>query len=142
MEQVEFSININASREKVWNTLWNDETFRQWADIIDPGTHMVGELKEGAEVQFISGNGYGVSSLVSKLTDNKFLELKHRADTKDNGSNGRDDHWTGGKESYSLLSEGELVRLRVAFDVPPELVDYFNENYPKAMECIRRLAEN
>src|SRR5437870_13524344 len=99
MKEMQFSVEINATKEKVWDTLWQDETFREWAGIIDPGTYMVGELKEGNEIQFISAeNGYGVTSLVEKLIEGEFLLLRHHADTQDEGKREREKQWTGGKE--------------------------------------------
>jgi len=50
MKKLEFRIEIRAPREKVWDTLWEDKTFRDWAGIIDEGTYMVGEIKEGNKV--------------------------------------------------------------------------------------------
>lgn len=86
MKEMRFQVEINATKQKVWKTLWQDKTFRQWAGIIDPGTYMLGELKENNEVQYISAeNGYGVTSLVEKVVPNEFLLLRHQADTKDSG---------------------------------------------------------
>jgi uncharacterized protein YndB with AHSA1/START domain len=141
MKKMQFSIEINATKEKVWDTLWQDETLRQWASIIDPGTHMVGNLKEGNEIQFISGNGYGVTSLVEKLTPYEFLLLRHSADTKDNGKREREKQWTGGKESYSLTEKNGTTTLTFTSDVPPELEEYFKVNYPKALERVKVSAE-
>jgi uncharacterized protein YndB with AHSA1/START domain len=141
MKELQFSVEINASREKVWDTLWQDETFRQWAGVIDPGTHMVGEMKEGNEIQYISGNGYGVTSLVEKLVEGEFLLLRHSADTQDKGKRERKKQWTGGKESYSLADKEGSTTLTAVFDVPPELEDYFKTNYPKALERVKELAE-
>jgi uncharacterized protein YndB with AHSA1/START domain len=141
MKKMQFSIEINATKEKVWDTLWQDETLRQWASIIDPGTHMVGNLKEGNEIQFISGNGYGVTSLVEKLTPYEFLLLRHSADTKDSGKREREKQWTGGKESYSLTEKNGTTTLTFTSDVPPELEEYFKVNYPKALERVKVLAE-
>ena len=141
MEEMRFSIDITASREKVWDTLWQDKTFRQWAGIIDPGTHMVGNLREGNEVQYISGNGYGVTSLVEKLTANEFLLLRHSADTQDEGKRKRAKEWTGGVESYRLAEKDGTTTLTVAFDVPTEMEEYFKVNYPKALEQVKVLAE-
>jgi uncharacterized protein YndB with AHSA1/START domain len=141
MEKLQFSIEINATKEKVWDTLWQDETLRQWASIIDPGTHMVGNLKEGNEIQFISGNGYGVTSLVEKLTPYEFLLLRHSADTKDSGKREREKQWTGGKESYSLTEKNGTTTLTFTSDVPPELEEYFKVNYPKALERVKVSAE-
>lgn len=141
MKEMQFSIEIRATKKQVWDTLWQDETFRQWAGIIDPGTRMVGELKEGNEVQFISANGYGVTSLVAKLMPGEFLLLKHRADTQENGKRERKNEWTGGEEAYSLTEKDGTVTLIAAFDVPPELEEYFLVNYSKALEKIKVLAE-
>ncbi len=140
MKEMQFQVEINATRQRVWDTLWQDETFRQWAGIIDPGTHMVGELKEGSEIQFISGNGYGVTSLVEKLTANEFLLLRHHADTQESGKQERADEWTGGRESYSLSEKDGITTLTTVFDVPPEQEEYFKTNYPKALEKVKELA--
>lgn len=138
---MQFSIEINSPKEIVWDTLWQDKTLRQWAGIIDPGTHMVGDLKVGNEVQYISGNGYGVTSLVEKLTPNEYLLLRHSADTQDRGKRERKNEWTGGKESYSITEKDGTTTLTTAFDVPPEQEEYFKVNYPTALEKVKALAE-
>jgi hypothetical protein len=142
MKEMQFSIEINATKERVWDTLWQDETFREWASIIDPETYMVGDLKEGNEIQFISGSsGYGVTSLVEKVVAGESLLLKHRADTQEVGKRERDDEWTGGEERYSLAEKDGITTLTVAFGVPPELEEQFKVNFPKALERVKVLAE-
>ena len=142
MKEMKFTVEINASRDKVWDTLWQDKTFRQWANLIDPGTYMLGELKEGNKVQFISSSsGYGVTSLVEKMTPSEFLLLRHHADTQEDGKREREDEWTGGGESYSLTEKDSLTTLTVVFDVPSELEEEFNISYPKALEQVKVLAE-
>lgn len=142
MKDMEFTVDICATKEKVWAVLWQDETFRQWAGIIDPGTYMVGDLQLGSEVQFISAeNGYGVTSLVEKIVPGECLLLRHRKDTKDTGAHARDDEWTGGIESYELVEESGTTTLKVAFDVPEGMEEYFAVNYPKALQQVKLLAE-
>lgn len=142
MKEMQFQVEINAPKDRVWDTLWQDETLRQWASIIDPGTYMVGELKEGNEVQFISSeNGYGVTSLVEKLTPGEFLLLRHHADTQEDGKRERAQEWTGGEESYKLAEKDGITTLVAAFDVPLELEEYFKVNYPKALERVKELTE-
>ncbi len=142
MKKQQFSVKIQASREKVWNTLWEDKTFREWATIIDEGTYMVGEMKEGSEVQFISSSsGYGVTSLVEKLVPSEFVLFRHMVDTKDNGAREREKDWTGGTESHSLVEEDGVTTLSVEFDVPTELEEIFKDRMPKALERVKVLAE-
>ena len=142
MKEMQFAVEIRARKETVWDTLWQNETFRQWAGLIDPGTYMVGELKVGGELQFISDeNGYGVTSLVERLVPGEFLLLRHRADTQDSGERERDNEWTGGTESYALTEKEGVTTLTVAFDVPEDIEEYFTVNYPKALQRVKELAE-
>lgn len=142
MKAMQFEVEINASRERVWSVLWQDETLREWAGLVDPGTYMVGELREGSTVQFISAEGYGVTSLVSKLIPNEYVLFEHQADTKDKGSDVRDDQWTGGKESYKVTDKGGITTLVMSFDVPDELEQVMRDSYPKALERIKTLSES
>lgn len=142
MKQLQFSIDIHSTKEKVWDTLWQDETFRQWAGIIDPGTYIKGVLKEGNEIQFISSeNGYGVTSLVEKLVPNEFVLFRHMADTKDSGKQEREKDWTGGTESHSLVEKDGITTLTVKFDVPTEMEELFNIRFPKALARVKLLSE-
>ena len=142
MKEIQFSIEIHASKKRVWDTLWRDETFRQWAGILDEGTYMRGELKEGGKVEYLSSvNGLGVTSLVEKLIPGEYVLLRHSADTKGSGKEERENEWTGGKESYSLTETDGTITLSVAFDVPEKMEGYFKINYPKAFEKVKELAE-
>jgi uncharacterized protein YndB with AHSA1/START domain len=142
VKALQYSIVINAPKEKVWKTLWDDETFRIWANIIDEGTYIKGELKEGNEVQFISSvNGYGVTDYIDKLIPNQFISFKHAADTKETGKRRREKEWTGGTESYTLMEEDGVTRLILNTDVPEIHRDTFNERLPEALKKVKILAE-
>ncbi len=142
MKEIQFLIEINAPKERVWSTLWEDVSFRDWANSIDEGTYMKGAMKEGNKIQFISSvNGYGVTSLVKKLNPNEFLLLSHSADTKESGLQEREKEWTGGTESYSLAEKNGVTTLIVKMDVPQEQEETFIIRFPRALERIKTLAE-
>lgn len=142
MKKLQFSIEINASKESVWATLWEDASFRVWANLIDEGTYMRGEMKEGNEIQFLSSlNGYGVTSLIEKLDLNAFVLFRHSADTKEIGHQERKKEWTGGTESYSLTEKNRITTLTVNAEVPEELEEMFNISLPRALGSIKTLAE-
>ena len=143
MKEIQFSIEINAAKERVWATLWEDVTFRDWASIIDEGTYMKGVMKEGNEVEFISSvNGYGVTSLIEKLNLYEFVLFRHDADTKESGQQEREKEWTGGTESYSLSEKNGVTTLIVKTEVPIEQEETFNIRLPRALGRIKTLAEN
>lgn len=141
MKELRFQILIAAPKEKVWATLWRDQTLRQWASLMDPGTYMVGELKQASTVQFLSKDGYGVTSLVAEVIPNEYVLFKHQTDTQDNGTNVRADQWTGGKESYTLTYKNGLTTLAMSIDVPAELQKLMSTRYPQALARIKELSE-
>ena len=143
MKEFKFSVEINAAKEKVWKTLWNDTTFRDWAGLIDEGTYIKGVLKEGNDVEFISSvNGYGVTSLVDKFIPNELAFFRHKADTQEAGSKARDNEWTGTSERYELSEKNGQTTVTLTTQVPPEQEETFKERLPKALARIKELAES
>jgi hypothetical protein len=142
MKKIQYSIEINMSKEIVWKTLWEDKTFREWASIIDEGTYIKGVMKEGNQIQFISSvNGYGVTSLVEKCIQNEFVLFKHNADTKESGEQEREKEWTGGTESYLLTEKDGITTVTVKTDIPYEQEETFNVRFPRALNRLKSLAE-
>lgn len=102
INELQFSIEIKASKESVWATLWEDTSFRDWANITDEGTYLKGEMKEGNEIQFLSSvNGYGVTSLIEKFDPNAFILFRHRADTQASGQQEREKSGLAGQRAMS-----------------------------------------
>ncbi len=64
MEKINFSISINAPKEKVWRTLWEDETYRKWTSVFSPTSYVDTDWKEGSKVLFLDGQDSG---MVSKM---------------------------------------------------------------------------
>ena len=142
MKALQFSITISAPKETVWATLWQDASFRIWANFIDEGTYMQGVLEEGNEIAFLSAvNGYGVTSLVEKLRKNELLVLRHSADTKESGRRKRKKEWAGGLERYTLTEDAGLTTLLVELDTPKELETIIRQQFPPALACVKKLAE-
>lgn len=145
MKRLRFSIDIDAPREKVWKVLWEDATFRDWADIVDKGSYAVGDWKEGGKIQFLSSvTGYGVLSMIKKLVPNEYVSFEQLADIKDGKEQPFDDkakEWAGGSESYSLKENAGVTTISVEIDVPDEHKDEFENKFPKALERVKVLAE-
>lgn len=142
MKELHFSIEIKAAKERVWATLWEDTSFRDWASIIDEGTYMQGAMEEGKEIQFLSSvNGYGVTSLVAELDPNAFVLFRHSADTQASGQQEREKEWTGGTESYTLAEKDGVTILLIKTEVPQELEELFTVRLPQALVRIKMLAE-
>ncbi|MBE0601310.1 MAG: SRPBCC domain-containing protein [Firmicutes bacterium] len=142
MKPLTFSLSIQAAAHRVWQTLWEDASFRNWSSLIDEGTYMQGDLRQGQEVQFLSSvNGYGVTALVEALVPDAFVQFRYQADTQGGGQQTRENQWTGGTEQYILQEQKSGILLTLKMDVPPDLIQTMQSRVPKALDRIKALAE-
>ncbi|MNF32820.1 hypothetical protein D3C84_136190 [compost metagenome] len=144
MELLEFKIEINAPKEKVWSVLWDDETYRKWTAVFCEGTYAVSDWKEGSKIQFLSPNGEGMNSVIDKKIDNEYIAFKHLSEIKNFQVMPVDDatkEWTGAMETYRLTEDKGVTVLEAKIDVVDKYVDYFKTTFPKGLEMAKKLSE-
>ena len=145
---MEFNINIEASKEKVWMTLWNDQTYREWTSAFAEGSCAETDWEKGSRVLFTDGKGSGMVSTIVENKPNEFMSIKHLGTIK-NGVEDLDSEenkqWAGALENYTLLESGGKTVLHVelsGLDIPKEFEDYFLQTWPKALDKLKALSEN
>ncbi len=57
METLHFSTQIDASREKVWDTMLGEDTYGLWAKAFGDGSHYKGDWEEGSSIHFLGADG-------------------------------------------------------------------------------------
>ena len=144
MERKSFSISVNASREKIWDVLWSDGSYRKWTSVFAEGSRAETDWKKGSKVLFHDGKGDGMVSTIIENIPNEFMSIKHLGEVK----NGIEDtasekvkQWAGAMENYTLTEVDGKTELNVDMDIAEEYKDYFLTTWPKALEKIKQLAE-
>ena len=66
IKKVYFSTVINASKEKVWNALWDEENYKKWTSPFSEGSCAVSDWNEGSKILFLDGKGSGMYSIIHK----------------------------------------------------------------------------
>jgi uncharacterized protein YndB with AHSA1/START domain len=145
MEKIKFSITINATAKKVWEVLWNDETYAQWTAAFGEGSHVETDWKQGSRVLFLAGNNDGMVSEIVAITPGQYVSFQHHAAYK-NGEVVADapemQGWVGTHENYTLQENGQQTLLSLEQEVPADHRDVFNEFWENAFKKIKELAEN
>lgn len=145
MEKLQFSITIEASKERVWKVLWDDSTYRRWTSAFCEGSYAVSDWKEGSKVLFLSPAGEGLVSTIEANRPGEFMSFRHAGMVKnfveDNESQAVKE-WAGAMENYSLTEDKGITTLLVELDITEEFKAYFHETWPKALEQLKQLAEN
>ncbi len=134
MQKLNFSANINASKEKVWETLWEDGSYRKWTSAFSEGSYaQTDNWKEGTEVKFLDPSGCGMISRVAANRQNEFMSFEHLGEIKD-GVEDRDSakmaKWAGAKEAYTLKETDGVTKLDIEMDITDEYKDMFMKMWP------------
>lgn len=150
MQKLEFKIEIDAPREKVWEVLWNDKTYPQWTRAFGQGGRAESDWQEGSRIHFLADddNGThglnGMYSLIDKKIDNEYMAFKHLGVLKDGIEQPLDEEskkWAGSMETYKLTDEGGKTILETSVDIVDDHVEMFNEAFPEAFRIVKELSE-
>lgn len=149
MQQLDFTVQINAPKAKVWSTLWNDDSYRKWTAVFHEGSHAQTDWQEGSKVLFLDSTGQGgMSSVIARLIPNEFMSFQHLGIVKDgveDFATAEAKGWSGAMENYTLQEKNGSTELRVEVDSSDSgdsnFVDYFRETFPKALQRVKELAE-
>ncbi len=143
----QFKITINAPKEKVWNTLWNDTTYRQWTSAFAEGSMAETDWKKGSKVLFLGPGNSGMVSSIAESKPYEFLSFKHLGVVK-NGVEDLDSEearqWAGATENYTLKTVDGKTELTVDMGgtaIPEEFAVMFEGMWPKALDKVKALSE-
>lgn len=144
MQTLEFKIEINAPREKVWDVLWNDKTYPQWTAVFSPGSRAESDWQEGSRIHFTDPSNNGMYSLIDKKVENEYMAFKHLGVLKDGNEQPLDEEsrkWAGSMETYKLTNEAGRTVLEASVDIAEGHEEMFNKAFPEAFRIIKELSE-
>lgn len=148
MQKLNFSIIINASKEKVWNTMLEDKTYRQWTEAFSLGSHFIGDWSKGSKILFLGPNENGeMGGMVSRIKENKlyeYISIEHLGVVE----NGKEDttsdavkQWAGSLENYTFKNKDGKTELLVDMDINDEYKEMFEGMWPNALQKLKEISE-
>jgi hypothetical protein len=145
IEKLHFSININATKEKVWKTLWGKESYKIWTLPFGEGSYYSGDLGPNARIHFLMPDGSGIYSDVIFFRENELIIFKHIgevANFQEQEINEETKRWTGTFEIYRLVEiNANTTELEVEVDVTDPHVEFMKKRFPKSLEIVKELSE-
>ncbi len=147
--QVEKSIELNATRERIWSVLLNKSSFEDWCSAFHPGSTFEGDWTQGSLMRFIgpdpdSGEIYGMITKIAEHRPNEYLRGEHVGvieKGKDIFEGEDQEKWIGGTETYQIIGDSAPFTLSVQASTPPEMYDFFFEAWGQALARLKQLVE-
>jgi hypothetical protein len=148
MQKLNFSIVINAPKEKVWNTMLEDKTYRKWTEVFSPGSHYVGSWDKGSKILFLGPNENGeLGGMVSRIKENRlyeYISIEHLGlvqDGKEDTTSDEVKQWAGSLENYTFKNIDGKTELLVDMDINDDYKEMFEGMWPNALNKLKELAE-
>ena len=148
MEKKKFKILINASREKVWDSLWSDAGYREWTAAFGEGSHAKTDWKKGSKVLFLGSQDGGMVSTITDNKPNELMAITHLGIIKDgveDVDSAESKIWEGAFENYHLSSLKGATELTVELGggdkIPKDLQEFFFSVWPTALDNVKNIAE-
>ena len=139
MKFLEFEIQINATPEKVWETLFTQDSYKKWASAMNEGTYFEGNWEVGSIMKFLDPQNNGMYNLVTENIRFKVLGMKHLGWILKGELSPQ--NWEYSTLNYILEPRENGTLLKGTVNSLDEFVEFFNSKYPQNFEHIKRLAE-
>lgn len=145
MLKLEYKIEINAGKKKVWNTMLAPDTYKQWVHVSWPGSYYEGTWSKGENIKFLlPGRGGTMANLVECKPYERIL-ARHIAVIKADGTENRNAEasqgWIGSTERYDLNERNGKTTLNILVETTPEWKDMFNDGWPDALQSLKEICE-
>jgi len=144
METLHFSTTINAPKERVWSTMLDDETYRQWTSGFMEGSYYEGCWEKGSEIRFLGPDLSGMTSRIEENRLHEFISIEHLGivqngvdDTESEGARA----FSGAHENYTLRETDGITELSVDIDTTDESRKMFEDTWPQVLLKLKQLSE-
>ena len=143
---LEFSIAINAPIETVWHKMLDQETYKIWTSVIQPGSYYEGSWDLGHEISFKSARSEGMSGTITENEYLKVVKITYKDRLNQNGTldtkstelqNSFDVH-----EKFTFTKSSETdTKLEVFLEAQDSFLEFMKEQWPKALEKLKQISE-
>ncbi len=150
MEKIRSSIKINAPVEKVWDTMLNAESYKEWTATFNPGSYFKGSWDKGSKILFLGPNPDGTpgeGGMVAMVRENRpheFVSLEHIAIYGNGVEDTTSDlakQWTPAFENYTFKEEDGVTELTVEVDVNAEMKSEFETSWANSLQKLKEMCE-
>jgi uncharacterized protein YndB with AHSA1/START domain len=145
MEKLEYKITIAAPAKTVWETMLQEETYKQWVAKSWPNSFYEGKWEKGEQVRFIGPDGSGTLAEILDVKKHERISARHLAILNPGGIEDRTSEsakgWVGILEEYRFTQQGGNTTVTVLIETSPEWRNMFDDGWPTALNELKKISE-
>lgn len=143
MKKQTYEITINNTKQRVWDVLWADDTYRKWTSAFSPESSAQSDWNEGSRIVFGDGSGNGMYSVIEKLDAPNTMIFRHLGEICDGVEKpfAPDTGFANSLEEYHLTDENGGTKVTVLMDMSESYQEFFDGAFPEALGILKELSE-
>ena len=144
-KQIKKNIDIQASKENVWEVLLNDSFTRIWYAEFSEGSHADTDWHVGSKAVFKDHSGSGIVGTIIANEPAKLLSIEYNGFVNKGVEEyeGRiAESVKGARETYHLSENDGFVTVAIECDMDETMFDTMSAAWEKALSKIKSLSEN
>jgi hypothetical protein len=144
MKTIRKSIEINVSKEKIWDALMQDAYTKDWYGIFNPGTYALTDWQLGSKAVFANDSENGIIGRTIIHDPYELLSIEYYGVLNHNNEgfeNKETQIFKGAHETYGLSSKEHTTMLNIEVDMSDGLFDIMSKSWDEALLKIKNLAE-
>ena len=145
MANVMHSVIINAPAEKIWDVLWNEDSYKEWTQFFSPGSNYKSDWKVGGKTYFLDASGKnGSIATIDRMDKPNMVIFKHIGELHNGkaiNNTRKVIDWLGSFEKYFIMSFDGYCKLQGESITSPEYADHIKEGFVKGFAKVKELAE-
>ncbi len=151
MAYLNYSITINAPKEKVWHTMLDLDTYKQWTGAFYPGSYYEGDWDKDSDIKFVAADADGkLSGLYGRVIENipyEYVSVEYLGQIVDGQVDTDSDDsrtWIGAHENYRFTENGGVTTVDVVLGgdaVGDEMATMFDDSWPTSLAKLKEITE-
>ena len=141
---LEIEAQIAAPVDKVWDTMFDKDSYTTWTAPSAEGSYFAGSWAEGERMHFLAPGGSGMVAEIAASRRHELMSIRHLGTVANGVEDTTSDDvkaWAPAFENYRFASVDGGTRVTVEQEVPESFEASLREMWSKALTALKALCE-
>jgi len=150
MANVNYTIDIEAPKQKVWQVMLELDTYKEWTGAFHPGSTYEGSWDKGSKIKFVSEDDRKLSGIFSQIAENipyEYVSIEHLGeivDGKEDMTSESAKQWSGSHENYRFTEKDGITTVDVELtgdNIGDEIRKMFDGMWLRSLQKLKEICE-
>lgn len=144
MKDIVRDIFINAPKEKVWKSMLEDKTYREWTSAFHEGSFAESDWQEGSKIMFIDDSRSGMLGFIKEMKPYDTISFEFTGLMME-GKEDTESEWAkkyaGLIEKYTFTDQDGGTMLHIEAGAEDDMLEEMETGWDQGLAKLKEIAE-